>query len=153
MLLEGHSPSAVNALLGDRITGRRRSATSRLEVVTFHDRWAVLLDPDFEFGDAWDELQAWSCGTRVVCLMVIEPELFSHALVWADGSLAWQVSFEAELDDRPSADGRLPFDLAALAGDLGPADDQRTWFRLPIAAVTRLTGWHPARSGNEPPPS
>jgi hypothetical protein len=106
-------------------------------------RWAVLVDRQFEFADTRDALQEWSQGTRVVCLIVIESQLFSHALVWADRELIWQVSFEGELDDRPSVGGQPPFDPHVLGGQHGPVDDPRTWFRVPIAAVELLTDWQP----------
>jgi hypothetical protein len=98
-------------------------------------------------------LRAWSRGARIVCLQVIERELFSHALAWAEGRLVWQVSFEGEVDNRPVVSGRMPADPDVLARQLGSVDDPRTWYRVAVAAVELVTGWRPARSKPAAQPS
>ena len=113
----------------------------------------MLVDPHFEFGDAQEQLREWSRGTRVVCLLVIERELFSHAVAWADGELAWQMSFEGEVDDRPPVSGPVPIEPEVLARQLGPVDDPRTWYRVPVAAAALVTGWRPGRSQPAAEPS
>ena len=153
VLVEDRSADDVAALLGGRLGDRRhREPDAALRSAAWpaigpaRGGWTVLVDPHFEFGDAHDQLREWSRGTRVVCLLVIERELFSHALAWADGELAWQASFEGEVDDRPSVSGQMPVEPDVLARPLGPMDDPRTWYRVPVAAVELVTGWRPARS-------
>jgi len=151
VLLENRSAEDVAALLGDHFADPQRSGpeTARPSaaawplVAPVSDRWTALADPLFQFGDAWDELREWSQDTRVVCLLLVQRELFSHALVWVDREMVWQVSFEGESDDRPVAAGQVPFDPDILGRQLGPADDPRTWFRVPVAAVELLTDWQP----------
>jgi hypothetical protein len=70
-------------------------------VAPLGDRWTMLVDPHFQVGDTQDEIQKWSQSTRIVCVPVVQRELFSHALAWVDREVVWQVSFEGELDDRP----------------------------------------------------
>jgi hypothetical protein len=118
---------------------------ARPAIRTVDSGWTVLVDPHFKFGDAHEQLQECSRGTRVVCLMVIERELFSHAMAWTDGALTWQASFEGELDDRPSVSGQMPVKPDVLARQLGPTDDPMTWYRVPVAAVELVTGWRPTR--------
>lgn len=112
------------------------------------DGWTVVIDPHFEFGDSDIELRQWSVGTRIARLQVIEQALFSHATVWANGGVVWDVSYEAELDERPLLDSRFPYELDALKSTVGPAEGPHTWFRVLVAAVARLTGRQP-RPGQE----
>lgn len=160
VLVEGRSEHDVAALMGGRLNDRRqgeRDAAQRSAawpaIGPAGGGWTVLVDPHFEFGDAPDQLREWSRGTRVVCLLVIERTLFSHALSWADGELAWQASFEGEVDKRLSVSGQMPAEPDAVARQIGPMDDPRTWYRVPVVAVELVTGWRPARSNPAAQPS
>jgi hypothetical protein len=103
----------------------------------------MVIDPHFEFGDSDEDLAQGSVGTRIVRLAVIERERFSHAEVWIGGRMAWEMSFEGELDERPVVGGRFPYDIDQLARAISPAGlhDHETCYRVPIAAVERLVGW------------
>jgi hypothetical protein len=96
--------------------------------------WTVLADPGFELGDAGDELRQRSVGTRVVRLLVIEREGFSHATAWVDGEVAWEISYEAELDERPLVSDGFPSEVPTDRADFFPAA---------IMAVQSMTGWRP----------
>lgn len=153
VLVEDRSAADVAELLGGRLDDRRhgeRDAALRSAawpaIGPASGGWTLLVDPHFEFGDAHDQLREWSRGTRVACLMVMERELFSHALAWTNGELAWQASFEGEVDDQPAISGQIPVEPDVLARRLGPMDDSKTWYRVPIDAVELVTGWRPAGS-------
>lgn len=153
VLVEGRSADDIAAMLGgqpsDKTCEERGAGEAPwLAVGTIGDGWALLVDPHFEYGDSADELLHWSEGTRIVCLQIIEPEGFSHAMVWTAGALAWEISYEAELDARPLVDGQPPYDLDAIARTIGPLDDSRTWCQVPIAVVRLLTGWQPGLGGD-----
>jgi hypothetical protein len=113
---------------------------------------ALLVDPHFEFGDANAEMQQWSTRGRVGRLQVIEQERFSHATLWADGKIAWEVSYEAELDDRPLTTGQFPYDLDALAAGIGSPDDPQTWYQVPAEAFRLATNWQPCRGDDRDQP-
>jgi hypothetical protein len=148
VLLENRTPAEVAALLGGHLSdvfrSEREAAAESAPYPSVGPAavgWTVLIDPHFSLGDSDAQLGRWSVAGRVVRLEVIERELFSHALVCADGVVAWEVSFEGELDERPLASERLPYDLEQLAATIGPDGDAETWYRVPIAAAQLVTGW------------
>ncbi|WP_144124972.1 hypothetical protein [Catellatospora sichuanensis] len=153
MLLENRTPAEVAALLGGRLSAVVRSerdaaaqSVPNPSVGSGGAGWTVLVDPHFAYGDADSLLSRWSSAGRVVRLDVIERERFSHATVWIDGVVAWEVSFEEELDERPTASANIPFDLERLAAAVSPVRDAETWYRVPILAARLVTGWHPRRN-------
>ncbi|MET0420006.1 MAG: hypothetical protein ABW022_28670 [Actinoplanes sp.] len=145
VLVENRTAAEVAAVLGGQLS----------DVVRFEDEadqekaswpaagpagggWTVVVDPHFEFGDAEEEMRAWSAGGRAVRLMVIAREGFSQATAWVDGGVRWDISYEDGLDDRPRVGGALPYDVEALsAGD---------WYQAPISAARLATGWQPRGS-------
>ena len=113
MLVKDRAAGDVATLLGECLGDLRqvegdaaRRSAAWPSVGPASGGWTVLVDPHFEFGDAHDHLHEWSRGTRVVCLLVIERELFSHAPAWADDELAWQVSVEGAGTTGPRLGGR-----------------------------------------------
>jgi hypothetical protein len=114
------------------------------------EAWTVVIDPHLELGDADAELRQWSVGTQVVRLLVIESEAFSHASVWANGEIVWDVSFEGELDDRPLVDERFPYDVDEIASTIDAVPGPQAWYQVPVVGVQRLTDWHPRPSKGGP---
>jgi len=93
--------------------------------------WTLLIDPHFEFGDADPEIQQWSAGTRIVRLQIIERQRFSHATAWADGTREWDVSFDADLDERPLVDARFPYSEDRLSAQRNPPRTSTPGTRFP----------------------
>jgi hypothetical protein len=151
VFVQDRSPERVAALFGGHLVGPLLSA-SEADTLTAAwpsvgpagGRWTMVIDPHFEFGDSDVVLAPGSVGTRIVRLAVIEREWFSHTRMWVDGTAAWEVSFEGELDDRPLVGGRFPYDLDefARAINLAGLQDHETCYRVPVATVERLVGWH-----------
>ncbi len=155
VLVEDLASAEVAALAGGRLSGALLSERQATEssapwpsVGPACEGWTVVVDPHFEFGDSDVELRQWSVGTRVVRLQVLDREAFSHASVWVGGEIAWDVSFDSELDDRPCLDGRFPYHLDELAPMIA-GQGAEAWYRVPISAVQRVTGWHPRPAGDE----
>jgi hypothetical protein len=150
MLAKNRTEAQVAALLGGQLYGPTRSECEASKLTArwpsigpASEGWTALIDPHFEFGDFDEQLRRWSAGTQVARLMVIERELFSHATVWSDNDVEWNVSFEAELDEQPLVDDRFPYDLDALAAAIGLAGNPNTWHLVLTAALRQVTGWLP----------
>ncbi|GHJ47952.1 hypothetical protein Cs7R123_52940 [Catellatospora sp. TT07R-123] len=60
--------------------------------------------------------------------------------------LAWQISYEGELDERPTPDDGFPYDVDELAAGIGPLSPY-TWYQVPVAAVRLAVGWEPGMVG------
>jgi hypothetical protein len=108
VFVQDRSPEQVAALFGGQLVGpllsAREADTPKAawpSVGPAGRRWTMVIDPHLEFGDSDDAFAPGSVGTRIVRLAVIEREWFSHTKLWVDGTAAWEVSFEGELDDRP----------------------------------------------------
>jgi hypothetical protein len=141
VLVEGRPATEVAALLGGHLSEVvRREQEADQEWAAWPavgpaaSGWTVVVDPHFEFGDA---LTAWSAGTRVVRLMVIEREGFSQATAWSDGELRWDISYEEGLDHAPCVTGSFPYEVQALGAG----------YQAPINAVRAATAWQPRLSG------
>jgi hypothetical protein len=127
--------------LSDQVpVGEARSNRASWPAVGVVPGWVVIVDPHFEFGDADVELTRVSIGTRVLRLSAIERDGFSHATLWCDGAKAWEVSFEAETDDRPLTAGPVPVDVDELAVSMSPA----MHYRAALVAVEKVLGFSPA---------
>jgi hypothetical protein len=150
ILFAGRTVADVVTLLNARPAG---AARSQLDATDPSAPWpsvgpagggsTLIIDPHFEFGDMDSQLRQYSLGTRILRLLVIEHEKFSHATEWADGEIMWEVSFEGELDERPVISDRFPFDLDELASTMGTRRDPEVWYQVAVVAVQRRTGWRP----------
>ena len=160
VLVENRSALDLAALLGGRLTGPDRTETEAVKASASwpaagiaSNGWAVLVDPHFELGDADADLQQWSIGGQVGRLLVIERERFSHATLWAEGRVSWEVSYEAELDVRPLVGGQFPYDLDGLAAGIGSPDDPQTWYQVPVQAFRLVAKWQPCLDDTPDQPS
>ena len=158
VLAENRSAFELAALLNGRLAGPARSESEAATASAAwpaagiaSNGWGLLVDPHFEFGDADNELQQWSMCGRVGRLQVIEHQIFGHATLWADGKLVWEVSYEAELDDRPLTSEQLPYDLDVLAAGIGSLDDPLTWYRVTAEVFHLATSWRPAYDSSDQP--
>jgi hypothetical protein len=155
VLVENRSPRQVAALLSGTLSGRNLSGReAHGESVAWPSigpavaGWTLVVDPHQEFGDADDELRVSSAATRIARLVLVgEPDPFSYASVWNNGSDAWSLSFD-RIDDEPVIGGALPDEIDELRRALGAGDRHGQFleyaeaaYQLAISAVGLVTGW------------